>query len=403
MNNTKLIFITTVPETIYFVLEEQIPYLIKQGYEVSTVCSKGSWTTISDIKAKYGINAYCVNFKRVFSPIHDFLSLINIIALLFFLRPKIIHASTPKAALLSIIGASIARVPLRIYHNRGIIYQDYKGIAKLFWHTLEKTICFLSHIVIVNSNSNRQYLQKYKLCSSTKLHLLGFGSSHGVDSLKFNPSNVTNSEKENLKRNLCISDNKVVFGFVGRIVKDKGVMDLAAAWEILLKRNVKAHLVLVGPAAEPRDNIPSECLKYLNNTPSISFCNDAKNARKYYSIFDIFVLPSYREGFPNVVLEAGAMEIPVITTDTLGCIDSVTDGVTGLICKTGDCKTLSDLMFKLYVDPVLRKKLGKQAREHVIKHYDPLTICKYLYSLIKKNDTGHLPVNTQSKRSNLDE
>ena len=138
MNNTKLIFITTVPETIYFVLEEQIPYLIKQGYEVSTVCSKGSWTTISDIKAKYGINAYCVNFKRVFSPIHDFLSLINIIALLFFLRPKIIHASTPKAALLSIIGASIARVPLRIYHNRGIIYQDYKGIAKLFWHTLEK-------------------------------------------------------------------------------------------------------------------------------------------------------------------------------------------------------------------------------------------------------------------------
>lgn len=390
--NTKklrLIFITTVPETIHLALEEQIPYLLKQGYDVSTICSKGSWTTISDIKEKYGIKAYRVEFKRIISPIHDFFSLLHVTALLFLLRPNIIHASTPKAALLSIIGGSIVRIPLRIYHNRGIIYQDYKGIAKIFWHTIEKILCFLSHIVIVNSQSNRQYLQKYNLCPITKLHLLGSGSSHGIDSIKFNPSNVSISDKENLRQNLRIPATKVIFGFVGRIVKDKGVMDLAAAWKILLKMNVDAHLVLVGPTAEPRGTIPSNCLEYLNTTPSIHFCSDAKNARKYYSIFDIFVLPSYREGFPNVVLEAGAMEIPVITTDALGCIDSVIDGVTGLICKTGDQNALADLMFKLYINPVLRKNLGKQAREHIIKNYDPMSLCKNLCSLIGNHDIVH--------------
>jgi len=397
MNNTKLIFITTVPETIYFVLEEQIPYLIKQGYEVSTVCSKGSWITISDINVKYGIKAYQVGFKRIISPIHDFLSLLHITALMFFLRPDIIHASTPKAALLSIIGACIARIPLRIYHNRGIIYQDYKGIAKLFWHSIEKILCFLSHIVIVNSNSNLQYFQKYNLCQISKLHLLGSGSSHGIDSVKFNPSNVTISEKENLRRNLNISNTKVVFGFVGRMVKDKGVVDLASAWKTLLKMNIDAHLVLVGPIAEPRDAIPLDCLNYLNTTQSIHVCDDAKNARKYYSIFDILVHPSYREGFPNVVLEAGAMKIPVITTDALGCIDSVVNGVTGLIYKTGDCKALADLMFKLYVDPAFRKRLGKQAREHIIKHFDPMILCESLHSLIVNFNNQHQSIGTLPK------
>ena len=172
MNNTKLLFITTVPETIFFGLEEQIPYLLEQGYDVSAVCSKGSWITISDINVKYGIKAYLVEFKRIISPIHDFLSLLHITALMFFLRPDIIHASTPKAALLSIIGASITRIPLRIYHNRGIVYQDYKSIAKIFWHSIEKTLCFLP-IVIVNRPPNRRYLQKYNLCPIAKLHMLG--------------------------------------------------------------------------------------------------------------------------------------------------------------------------------------------------------------------------------------
>lgn len=393
----KLLFITTVPETIFFGLEEQIPYLLKQGYDVSAVCSKGSWITISDINVKYGIKAYQVGFKRIISPIHDFLSLLHITALMFFLRPDIIHASTPKAALLSIIGASITRIPLRIYHNRGIVYQDYKSIAKIFWHSIEKTLCFLSHIVIVNSASNRRYLQKYNLCPIAKLHMLGSGSSHGIDYVKFNPSNVTISEKENLKQSLNIPKDKVVYGFVGRIVKDKGIMDLAEAWKTLLKKNIDAHLILVGPITEPRDNIPSDCLKYLNTTPTIHFCSDAKNARKYYPIFNVFVHPSYREGFPNVVLEAGAMEIPVITTDALGCIDSVVDGVTGLIYKTGDCKALANLMFKLYVDPVLRKKLGKQAREHIIQYYDPMILCKSLSSLIDNYGNEHQSARIQQK------
>lgn len=381
----KLFFITTVPETIYLALEEQIPYFLMKGYDVSTVCSKGSWITISDIRTKYGIKTYQVDFKRVFSPIHDLLSLLHITVLLSFLRPQIIHASTPKAALLSIIGASIARIPLRIYHNRGIIYQDSKPIARLFWHTLEKIICFLSHIVIVNSSSNRQFFQKYNLCSAAKLHLLGSGSSHGIDSAKFSPSIATTSDKKNLRRSLCIPETKVIFGFVGRIVKDKGIIDLAEAWKKLLRMNIDAHLVLVGPMSEPRDTIPSDCLTYLNTTPSIHLCSDAKNARKFYSIFDIFVFPSHREGFPNVVLEAGAMEIPVITTDALGCIDSVVDGVTGFIYKTGDHSTLANLMLKLYEDHELRIRLGKQAREHIIKHYNPMILCESLCSLIENS------------------
>ena len=378
-----IVLATTIPETIFSTMEELIPCLLKNNFNVVAVASEGQWLFPEDVRKKFSIPYVTIPFTRVISPLRDIQCLILLIALLFKLRPEIIHYSTPKAALLGSIAACIARTPLRIYTVRGIVFAGKKGIAFLASRFLEQLTCLLSYKVVCVSQSNQSYLLDQGICSKGKLSIIGSGSSHGVAAInKFNPALIALSVKNDLRKVLNIPNNSVVFGFVGRLVRDKGAEELLLAGEEFFKKHDTAHLVIIGDNDEPRQKFGVASI-FRGEQKRLHVLGPKINSIDYYAIMDVFVLPSHREGFPNVVLEAGAMQLPVITTDAQGCVDSVINNVTGLQYACGDTAGLLSAMERLFEDKPLRLQLGRNGRERALREFNPDIICNGLLKLYR--------------------
>lgn len=369
--------VSTVPETLYYLLEEQIPFFKKKGFEVIGITSEGSWIKAEDINKKYDIEVKVFEFTRVISIKKDLCTLFQMIRWFKKIRPDILHVSTPKASLLTLIAGWVTRVPNRIYTIRGLQYPEYRGLKKCFYMFLDKLCCTLARRVIAVSDSNMEYIIKNKISRKEKVSVLAHGSSHGVDSTrKYNPAFKNKNEIRALKNRMGIAENDVVIGFIGRMVKEKGVEDIAVIWKQLSEKNKNCHLVLVGPLNEPRDHVSAEYITYFNNNRTVHMVGDARNPFSYYSIMDIVLFPSYREGFPNVVIEAGAMELPVISTDAMGCRDAVEDTVNGIVVPVGDVKKLQDACELLINNKTMRVSMGIKARARVVERYQPEDICE---------------------------
>jgi glycosyltransferase involved in cell wall biosynthesis len=209
-----------------------------------------------------------------------------------------------------------------------------------------------------------------------------------VDCTVFAPNKISLSQKLQTRRSLNISPDAFVFGFVGRLVNDKGINELSIAWKQVSAKIDNAVLIIIGPKNEPNDRISYETNSYLSNSKSIRLTGAVQNTVAYYSIMDTLVHPSHREGFPNAVLEAAAMELPVITTDALGCIDSVRDGETGFIVPVRNTEKLAEKMLLLARDTELRENMGKKARQRVLCDFDPQSLALELVHLLKKPTLG---------------
>lgn len=381
---TKIALLTTVPETTFYALEDQIPFLVRNGFDVVSFISRGKWITYKDVQKKFSIPVFPVNFTRVVSPGKDLLALIHLIWLFVLHKPDIVHVSTPKASFIGLLASFIIRIPIRIYTIRGIPYcVRNKGFRA--WIFIDKINCLLATHVIAVSKSNKNYLVKYKINSGKNIHLLGHGSSHGVNATsRYNPSLVTNTQRTKFRKKIDIHEHMCVFGFVGRMVRDKGIEELAKAWQLLLRDRNDCCLLLIGPHSEPRNRISSECYSFLHTEPSVKLLKESKDPLLYYAIMDIFVFPSHREGFPNVVLEASAMELPVITTTALGCIDSIEHDKTGIIIDCGDHTQLFKAMKHLFDNTQYRYSLGKAGRKNVLQNYSPENICTEHLTLYRK-------------------
>lgn len=380
----KLIIITTVPETVFLAMEEQIPYFIKNRFNISVITSPGTWITSKDIVYKYGIKVTIVNFIRKISPLKDVLTIIKLVKILWEEKPDILHVSTPKASFLTLVASKFLKIPFVLYTIRGIPYQRMKGLKRLLFEAIERFCCYSANQILAVSRSNYDFLIDHRLCQESKLKVINKGSSHGVDYNKFDPNKKEVEIQKQIYKKYGLSKNDFIFGFVGRMVKDKGIEDLAEAWKEFSKKNKGVQLVLVGPQIEPRDMVSKECYRYLNNEKTVHLVNDVKNPYNYYSIFSVVILPSYREGFPNVILEAGSMGLPSITSDSLGCIDSVIDGETGLVFETGNVKQLVEKMEMLYNNNKLIEKIRVNVRGHIIKNYDPIKIADEILKIYRK-------------------
>jgi len=340
--------------------------LLANGYEVVVISAAGPF---SDSLRKKGIRVITVPMTREFTPVQDSKCLWMLYKIFKHEKFDIIHYSTPKAALLTAVAGRLVRCPALLYTLRGLGYTAFNGIKRVIGKYCEKIACHCAHWVIAISNSLKEEAAKEKLLRADQMKVLGAGSSRGVNLDQFQLNEKTTAEANKIKRSLGISNSDVVIGYAGRLTEEKGIIELLQAFENICRRNNKIHLILVGDQ-DQRNPLPDRIFATIKEHQNIQMIPWQENVSSYIAAMDIFVLASYREGFGNVLIEASAMERPVIGTDIIGCRDAVINGKTGLLVKPRDAIELEKALKEMIENPFKRAKMGRAGRQWVIEDFD---------------------------------
>jgi len=376
-NKPLVVHVTTVPITLWAFFHGQIEYLKRNGYKIVGVSSPGP--LLDKVATEQYIPVYGIQMNRRIAPLKDIVSLLRLYKLFRELSPDIVHSHTPKASFLSMIAARMSGVPVRIYTIHGLPLLTRGKFQRTFLIYIERLVCKVATNVLCVSPSLRQLIIRLRICPAYKIKVLKNGSINGVEGMtKFNKANFTVDDGLRLKRNLNIPINSVVLAYVGRLVIDKGIAELTSAWQILRKEFPELVLLMVGEY-ESEDPLPPEIKNILASDDRIFMTGFVYELPKYYNIIDIIILPSYREGFPIVALEAAAMEVPVIATRIVGASDFILDSVTGKLILVKDPSAIVESVRELITDKSLRKKMGQQGRRWVLDNYKPSDIWRALY------------------------
>jgi glycosyltransferase involved in cell wall biosynthesis len=366
------------------VLRGRLRTLRESGFRVTLISSPGE--LLCSTAAEEGVEFVAVPMRREISPLADLLSLWRLFRILRRLKPDMAEFSTPKAGLLGSIAAMLCRVPVRVYFLRGLKLESTSGLKHRILLATEKLAAACSHAVLCNSESLRSQALVLGLAAPNKLHLLGEGSSNGVDVTRFSPGPT------DLRASLGIPLDDEVVGFVGRLTRDKGLPELIEAFDVILVAKPKAHLLLVGWYDDAEDALGHKLRSRIKLHPRIHTTGFVADTAPYYRAMDLMVLPTWREGFPNVVLEAAATGIPVVTTFATGSCDAVLPEVTGLLIPPGYPEAISEAVLKLLGNPELRSRMGVAARAWVMDHFANDYVLglavSYYKSLIEQNQPG---------------
>jgi glycosyltransferase involved in cell wall biosynthesis len=350
----------THPQTC-LTLTGRLRALREAGFRVTLVCSPGELA--ERIAEREGIESIALSIQREIRPIADIVSLIRLWWLLFRLRPDITEFSTPKAGLLGTLAALFAGVPERVYMLRGLKAECTTGLKRRILLIAERVASACAQVVLCNSHSLRAEAISLRLAPETKLKLIGDGSSNGVDVERFSPG------PSDVRERLGLPVNAFILGFVGRLTCDKGLPELMEAFDTILEAEPGTHLLLVGWFDAAEDALSVGLRLRIESHPRVHCTGFVVDTVPYYRAMDLMVLPTRREGFPNVVLEAAACGIPVITTIATGSRDSVVPEVTGLLIPPGYPEAISEAVLKLLRDPERRLRMGEAARAWVIEHF----------------------------------
>jgi len=356
-----VVHVFTVPESLGF-LRGQPRYMRERGYRLTVVTAPGP--ALDAFAVRESVDAHAVTMTRRISPRADAESLTRLVMLLRRLRPDIVHAHTPKGGLLGMTAAVAAGVSRRIYHMRGLPLVTAHGVSRVLLTASERTSCALASEVLAVSHSLRGVALSSRLCAPSKIRVLAGGSGNGVDTDRFDLARLGDEARAAMRARHGIPEDAVVIGFVGRLVKDKGVVELMAAFEALARTRPALHL-LVGGIYEERDPVPPETRSALKKHPRVHLLGFVDDTPPVYAAIDVLALPTYREGFPNVPLEAAAMRRPVVATRVPGCVDAVEDGVTGTLVPAGDAEALAGALGRYVDDADLREAHGRAGRTRV--------------------------------------
>ena len=331
----------------------------EKGYEMAALSSPGDYLT--KLNKEKGFKTIEVHIERRISLWNDIKSLFNLIRVFRKEKPYVVHSITPKAGLLCMLAAWLTKVPFRIHTFTGLVWPTATGLSRRILMTTDWLTCACATHIIPEGEGVKSDLQKH--ITKKPMKVLGFGNIQGIDLNRFDPSRFSPKEKDN--------DN-FVFLFVGRIVGDKGINEMVWAFTQLHQEYPKTKLRLVGDYEPGLDPLDLEADKEIEGNDAIeakgSLFND--DLVRAYAEADCFVMPSYREGFPNSVLEAGAMGLPQVVTDINGSREIVTDGFNGLIVPPKDRESLYRAMRSIYQDKALRKKLAGNARESIAQRFE---------------------------------
>lgn len=372
----RLVHVTTVPESFHFFMG-QIGFMKARGVDVHALSSPDE-ALLEAVGAREGIPVHPVEMPRRISPLRDLAAVWRTVRVLRRVRPQIVHAHTPKGGLLGTIAAWLTRAPVRIYHIHGLPFITAAGHRRTLLRWTEKIACALAHQVLCVSDSVRDVAVEEGLCPPHRIKVLLGGSINGVDALgRFDPAVQGPDSRAAERQRLGIPEEAVVLGFVGRVVREKGIGELVEAWTSIRDTDPRLHLVVAGPI-QPQDPVPEAVMDTLRRDPRIRLTGPVDPA-PLFAAMDVLVLPTYREGFPNVPLEAAAMGLPVVSTQVPGCVDAVQDGVTGLLVPAQDADALASAIQRYLGDPDLREAHGRAGRERVLRDFRREAIWEALY------------------------
>lgn len=362
----KVIHATTVPQTLEF-LRGQCAYFTRRGAQVVLISSPGP--RLQSFAQSEGVPAIAVKMSREISPVADALALLSIVRLLRRMRPDIVHAHTPKAGLLFTAAARLAGVPVCVYQIHGLRFLTTTGARRLLLKAAERLSSTLAHSVIGVSHSVIALARAEKVLPRGKGTVLGSGSVNGVDSEHFSPA-LAREMSTAFAAEMGISAGDPVIGFVGRIVVDKGIVELATAWWRIREEFPRVRLLIVG-APDDTDSIPPQVLRDLEADPRAHLIGEADDVRPYYGLMTVLALPSYREGFGQVLLEAAACGVASVASDIHGIRDAVIDGVTGRLVPVRDTAALGTELSILISDTEQRERFASAARQRVVADFLP--------------------------------
>lgn len=361
LNCRKLLVIAVTSPISMAFFKGQIEYLQKAGFDIVVVCSPG-WELIS------GVRYYPVAMEREISPLKDLSSLFRLIKLFVKIKPEIVNAGTPKAGLLVTLAAFLTRVPLRIYTCHGLRLETTSGWKRKLLSLTEKIAASCAHQVVCVSDSLRSRYAQLNLAEENKITVIGNGSCNGINLDQYirNIDNVTNKQLYKVLFGKTISDDSVFIGFIGRLTRDKGIYELIEAYKTLSFQLPNLYLLLLGGFEEgdPVNNQTQDSIFFDERIINLGWISDPI---QYYRLMQLLILPTYREGLPTVLLEAAAMEVPVVATRATGCVDVVVEGETGLLVPIGDSKALAEAITLLLQNKTLRENMGRNARQRMEK------------------------------------
>jgi glycosyltransferase involved in cell wall biosynthesis len=373
----RIVYVLTHPMSARCFLDGQLKYLRERGAEVTLITAPGPELDV--VATREGIDVVAIPMEREISPARDLRSLWALYRALRRLRPDIVNAGTPKAGLLGMLAAWLARVPIRVYTLHGLRLETVenralRGVLSL----VERVTSLCASRVVCVSRSLREVYVEQKLAGRAKTAVLGAGSANGIDLGRFNAS--AHPSGRELRERFDIPPAAPVLGFVGRFTVDKGLRELFQMFERLLPKFPDLRLVLLGEF-EAGDALPPALVQQICAHPQVIRPGYVADTAPFYPLFDVVMLPSYREGLPTVPLEAAGFGLAVVGFRTTGIVDAVQDGVGGMLVPRGDTAALTVATERYLSDANLRRKHGAQARDRVAREFRPERIWQALHEL----------------------
>lgn len=364
MKRKKISIVLTVPLSIETWFKGQPRYL-SQFYDIELITSDGSG--IEKIKDYENVSITIMDFTRQINPIKDLTILFALWRHFRLRKPDMVYSITPKAGLLGMISAWLARVPIRLHLIVGLAYFGSEGKKRFLLKTIEKITYFFATHLYANSLRLPDIIRAE--LTSKPVHVIGYGSVNGVDTEYFKET-MSTDEKTSLRQSLSIKEDDFIILFTGRIVRDKGVNELVNAFERLCRTRSRMHLLMVGDFEHHLDPLSPDTTHLIQTHPYIHTVPFQSDIRPYFSISDVLILPSYREGLPNVLIEGGSCGLPLIATDINGCNEVIIQGENGLLIPPKDTASILNALETLLDEPELYENLKKNARSSIINRYD---------------------------------
>jgi glycosyltransferase involved in cell wall biosynthesis len=377
----KLIRITTVPISLEKLLEGQLTFM-QNHFDVTAISAEQEHLALYG--KNNGVATKHIELTRKITPYKDLKAVYALYRYLLEEKPLIVHTHTPKAGIVGMIAAYFARVPLRLHTVAGLPLMEATGIKRIVLNLVEKLTYRCANHVYPNSKGLNDFILSEKFVKPDKLKVLGKGSSNGIDIDYFNTALFSSEFVTNHKAEWNIPEEDFVFVFVGRMVKDKGVNEIVSSFLRLQKKHSDSSLLLVGPFEDDLDPLHEETNQAILSNSKIIHAGFQKDVRPFLAISDILVFPSYREGFPNVVLQAGAMGLPAIVSNINGCNEIVQENHNGIIIPVKHEEATYQAMLKIIEDQSLYESLAKNARIAVTQNYSRDEMWQHLLNEYKQ-------------------